>query len=246
MAGWQEIHLDGQVAIVTGAASGLGLETVRLLASHGARVVLADVNTERVQALATELREGGADAVALTVDVASPQSVGDGVASVLDDLGRIDVLINAAGVDVTASATDLTPEDWRRVLGVNLDGPFLVSRAVLPAMRKQGGGHIVNVASTAAKRAWANASAYHASKWGLLGLSHALHVEGREYGVKVTAVVAGGMRTPFLFDRFPDLDPELLQDPACVAETILFALCQPRDTVIPELTVLPMRETSWP
>jgi len=246
MAGWQEIHLDGQVAIVTGAASGLGLETVRLLASHGARVVLADVNTERVQALATELREGGADAVALTVDVASPQSVGDGVASVLDDLGRIDVLINAAGVDVTASATDLTPEDWRRVLGVNLDGPFLMSRAVLPAMRKQGGGHIVNVASTAAKRAWANASAYHASKWGLLGLSHALHVEGREYGVKVTAVVAGGMRTPFLFDRFPDLDPELLQDPACVAETILFALCQPRDTVIPELTVLPMRETSWP
>ena len=246
MAGWQEIHLDGQVAIVTGAASGLGLETVRLLASHGARVVLADVNTERVQAWATELREGGADAVALTVDVASPQSVGDGVASVLDDLGRIDVLINAAGVDVTASATDLTPEDWRRVLGVNLDGPFLVSRAVLPAMRKQGGGHIVNVTSTAAKRAWANASAYHASKWGLLGLSHALHVEGREYGVKVTAVVAGGMRTPFLFDRFPDLDPELLQDPACVAETILFALCQPRDTVIPELTVLPMRETSWP
>ena len=246
MAGWQEIHLDGQVAIVTGAASGLGLETARLLASHGARVVLADVNTERVQALATELREGGADAVALTVDVASPQSVGDGVASVLDDLGRIDVLINAAGVDVTASATDLTPEDWRRVLGVNLDGPFLVSRAVLPTMRKQGGGHIVNVASTAAKRAWANASAYHASKWGLLGLSHALHVEGREYGVKVTAVVAGGMRTPFLFDRFPDLDPELLQDPACVAETILFALCQPRDTVIPELTVLPMRETSWP
>ena len=246
MAGWQEIHLDGQVAIVTGAASGLGLETVRLVASHGARVVLADVNAERVQALATELREGGADAVALTVDVASPQSVGDGVASVLDDLGRIDVLINAAGVDVTASATDLTPEDWRRVLGVNLDGPFLVSRAVLPTMRKQGGGHIVNVASTAAKRAWANASAYHASKWGLLGLSHALHVEGREYGVKVTAVVAGGMRTPFLFDRFPDLDPELLQDPACVAETILFALCQPRDTVIPELTVLPMRETSWP
>ena len=132
MAGWQEIHLDGQVAIVTGAASGLGLETVRLLASHGARVVLADVNTERVQALATELREGGADAVALTVDVASPQSVGDGVASVLDDLGRIDVLINAAGVDVTASATDLTPEDWRRVLGVNEhDGRTYLNREAL-------------------------------------------------------------------------------------------------------------------
>ena len=74
-------------------------------------------------------------------------------------------------------------------------------------MRYQGRGHIVNIVSTAAKRAWANASAYHASKWGLLGLSHALHVEARPQNVKVTAVVAGGMRTPFLLDRFPDLDP---------------------------------------
>ncbi len=132
------------------------------------------------------------------------------------------------------------------LLGVNLDGPFWMSRAALRVMRQQGSGHIVNVASTAAKRAWANAAAYHASKWGLLGLSHALHVEARAYGVKVTAIVAGGMRTPFLFDRFPDLDPALLQDPECVATTIAFVLAMPAGTVIPELTVLPMGETSWP
>jgi short-subunit dehydrogenase len=80
----------------------------------------------------------------------------------------------------------------------------------------------------------------------LLGLSHALHVEGRAVGIKVTAVVAGGMRTPFLLDRFPDIDLGLLQEPRNVAETIRFVLTQPEGTVIPEVTVLPMRETSWP
>jgi len=241
----QHVDLEGQVALITGAASGLGLATAKLLASQGMHAVLADLDHARAEESAAAIRGEGAEATAIAVDVADPQSSEEAIRQVMDELGRLDALINAAGVDVTASATELTPEEWRRVLGVNLDGPFWMSRAALPVMREQGGA-IVNVASTAAKRAWANASAYHASKWGLLGLSHALHVEGREHGVKVTAIVAGGMRTPFLFDRFPDLDPELLQDPECVAETILFALCQPRDTVIPELTVLPMRETSWP
>jgi NAD(P)-dependent dehydrogenase (short-subunit alcohol dehydrogenase family) len=108
------------------------------------------------------------------------------------------------------------------------------------------GGQNVYVPSTAAKRAWPNASAYHASKWGLLGLSHALHAELRPHGIRVTAVVAGGMRTPFLLDRFPDLDPTHLQDPASVAQAIRHALLLPRESVIAELTVLPMQETSWP
>ena len=93
---------------------------------------------------------------------------------------------------------------------------------------------------------WPNASAYHASKWGLLGLSHALHAELRPHGIKVCAVIAGGMETPFLLERFPDLDRSTLQDPANVAETIRHVLLQPQGTVIPEVMVLPMRETSWP
>jgi short-subunit dehydrogenase len=121
-----------------------------------------------------------------------------------------------------------------------------MSKLALGAMRPRKRGHIVNIVSTAAKRAWANASAYHASKWGLLGLSHALHVEARPHRVKVTAVVAGGMRTPFLLERFPELDPAVLQDPMNVAETVRFVLTQPEETVIPEVLVLPMRETSWP
>lgn len=95
-------------------------------------------------------------------------------------------------------------------------------------------------------RAWPNASAYHASKWGLVGLSHALHAELRGSGIKVSAVIAGGMRTPFLLERFPDIDVELLQDPMNVARAVKFVLTQPPETVIPEVMVLPMRETSWP
>src|SRR5690606_28959762 len=108
------------------------------------------------------------------------------------------------------------------------------------------GGHIVNIASTAARRAWPNASAYHASKWGLMGLSHALHAELRGSGIKVSAIVAGGMRTPCLLDRLPATDVELLQAPENVARAVRFVLTQPAETVIPEVMVLPMKETSWP
>jgi NAD(P)-dependent dehydrogenase (short-subunit alcohol dehydrogenase family) len=164
----------------------------------------------------------------------------------LERMGRLDILINNAGTDVTLPIDELSEEDWLRVIGTNLNGPFLLARRAAQHMRANGGGDIVNVASTAAKRAWPNASAYHASKWGLLGLSHALHAELRPQGIRVTAVIAGGMRTPFLLDRFPDIDPATLQEPANVARAIRQVLELPRETVVPELTVLPMRESSWP
>jgi NAD(P)-dependent dehydrogenase (short-subunit alcohol dehydrogenase family) len=122
----------------------------------------------------------------------------------------------------------------------------VLCRAAARLMKRQGRGHIVNVASTAAKRAWPNASAYHATKWGLLGLSYALHAELRPHGVRVCAVVAGGMRTPFLLERFPDIDTGTLQDPENVAETIRHVLMQPPGTAIAEVMVVPTGETSWP
>jgi NADP-dependent 3-hydroxy acid dehydrogenase YdfG len=168
------------------------------------------------------------------------------IATTVDRFGRLDVLINNAGTDVTAAFDEIEPDAWDRVIDVNLRGPAVMTRAALPHLRASDTGHIVNITSTAAKRAWPNASAYHASKWGLLGFSHAMHAEARAYGVKVTAVVCGGMRTPFLLERFRDLDPGLLQDPANVAETIRFVLSLPAESVVAEVTVLPMRETSWP
>jgi NAD(P)-dependent dehydrogenase (short-subunit alcohol dehydrogenase family) len=239
-------ELTGSVALVTGGGGGLGEAICRVLGAAGASVVVADVRAGPAHAVAAALRDEGARATALELDVCDERVVEAGVRRVVEEQGHLDVLINNAGVDVTRSVEELSVEEWDLVTRVNLRGPFVMAKAAMPLMRQNGGGQMVNVVSTAAKRTWANASAYHASKWGLLGLSHALHVEGRLHGIKVTAVVAGGMRTPFILDRFPDVDPASLQDPRNVAETIRFVLTRPPETVIPEIMVLPMRETSWP
>ncbi len=239
-------ELTGRVALVTGGGRGLGEALCRTLGDAGAIVVAADVRTDLAEGVAAAVRSSGGKASAIRLDVTDEAGAAEVVREVAAEFGALDVLINNAGIDVTIAFDALAVADWDRVLSVNLRGPFVMARHAFPLMRARGRGHIVNIVSTAAKRAWANAAAYHASKWGLLGLSHALHVEGRPHGVKVTAVIAGGMRTPFLLDRFPDLDPGLLQDPANVAATVRYVLSQPDETVIPEVTVLPMRETSWP
>lgn len=252
--------LHGQVALVTGGAGGLGQEICRMLLGEGVTVVIGDVRAEETGRAVEQLRatrNGTTTATsvaaapfvqvdAVDLDLTDAQSVERAVQTVLGRHGRLDILINNAGIDITLPLDEIEVVDWDRIMGVNLRGPFLLARLVFPIMQRQGGGQVVNITSTAAKRAWANASAYHASKWGLLGLSHALHVEGRAAGIGVTAIVAGGMRTPFLFDRFPDLDPDLLQEPSSVANAVRFVLTQPAGTVVPEITVLPIRETSWP
>lgn len=238
--------LAGKVALVTGGGRGLGEALCRSLAEAGAVVVAADIELKTAQVVAQSLREQGYESDALPIDVADDEQVMRALDNARERHGRLDILINNAGIDRTVSIEELTPEEWERIIAVNLTGPFLASRRAFPIMKAQGGGHIVNIVSTAAKRTWPNAAAYHASKWGLLGLSHALHVEGRPHGVKVTAVISGGLRTPFLLDRFPDIDLNVLQDPRHVADTVRYVLTQPAETVIPEVMVLPMRETSWP
>jgi NAD(P)-dependent dehydrogenase (short-subunit alcohol dehydrogenase family) len=239
-------ELAGRVALVTGGGQGLGEAICRSLAAAGATVVAADLREAAAQQVAASVVSEGGRATGLRLDVANAEQAGDVVRHVAGTYGRLDVLVNNAGIDVTAPVEELSVADWDRVSAVNLRGPFVMAKHALAVMRRQGGGHIVNIVSTAAKRTWANATIYHASKWGLLGLSHALHVEARPHGIKVTAVVSGGMRTPFILERFPDTDPGVLQDPANVADTIRYILTQPDESVIPEVMVLPMRETSWP
>jgi NAD(P)-dependent dehydrogenase (short-subunit alcohol dehydrogenase family) len=239
-------ELRGTVALVTGGAQGLGAAICRTLGAAGVVVVAADVQEERAAETVRAISADGGEGMALRLDVTDAAQAAEAVQQVVARYDRLDILINNAGLDVTLPVEELSVADFDRVLAVNLRGPFLLAKAVFPVMQRRGRGHIVNITSTAAKRAWANATAYHASKWGLLGLSHALHVEGRACGIKVTAIVNGGMRTPFILDRFPDTPLENLQDPKNVAETIRFLLMQPDETVIPEVTVLPVRETSWP
>jgi len=238
--------LHGKAVLVTGAASGLGAALAGRLAASGAAILGVDLQAARLADSMAQLREHGVQAHALAADITEPGAAQRLVEHALEVLGRLDVLVNNAGTDVTLPIAELPDGDWMRVVGTNLTAPFLLSKYAAGAMRRQGGGHIVNIASTAAKRAWPNASAYHASKWGLLGLSHALHAELRPENIRVTAVIAGGMRTPFLLDRFPGLDADSLQDPADVADAIHSVLVLPPTTVVAELTVLPLRETSWP
>jgi NAD(P)-dependent dehydrogenase (short-subunit alcohol dehydrogenase family) len=238
--------LAGRTALVTGGGRGLGREICLALGAAGMRVAVCDLVANTAEAVADELRSRDVAAAGIAMDVGDETSAARGWEEAERRLGPIAALVNNAGVDVTVPIEELAVDDFDRVMRTNLRGPFLLSRIALPRMRERGGGSIVNIVSTAAKRAWANALAYHSSKWGLLGFSHALHVEGRAANVKVTAVIAGGMRTPFLTERFPDLDLSTLQDPANVARAVRFALEQPDGTVIPELLVLPARETSWP
>ncbi|MCL4183374.1 MAG: SDR family oxidoreductase [Burkholderiaceae bacterium] len=242
--GGETFSLHDRVAIVTGGSRGLGAHVAQALAAAGAHVVIADIALERARQHAAALGEAGLRAVALPLDVGDEVQVQRLFDEVRERFGRVDAVINNAAIDVTAPIAELGTAQWERIVRTNLTGPFLMARHAAQAM--DGGGHIVNIASTASKRTWPNAAAYHATKWGLLGLSHALHAELRPRGIKVSAVVAGGMRTPFLLERFPDIDRDTLQDPANVARAVLFVLTQPPETVIPEIMVLPMRESSWP
>ena len=235
------LDLSGQVALVTGAGSGLGAVTARLLAEHGARVVLADINKEAASEVAAAF--GGRP---LYMDLADSGSIEGGIADVLGTEGKIDILVNAAGLDFIRSAAELALEEWDNVVDVNLRAPWLLAKLVMPHMMERGSGQILNVASTAAKKGWENAAAYASSKHGLLGLTQVLHAEGRRHGVRAMAVVPGGMRTNFFAALDPPPPPENLQPPETVARSILFMVSQPLDSVIHELIVTPMTETSYP
>jgi len=239
-------QLAGKTILVTGGASGLGAALCHVLASCGAEVAIGDINLDKAQTVAGLLEDAPGKVHALALDVGDPESAERAITQTLERFGKLDILVNNAGTDVTCPIDELGFGDWDRVMRTNLYGPFLLSKFAARRMRERGSGQIINIASTAAKRTWPNASAYHASKWGLLGLSHALHAELRAQNIKVTAVIAGGMRTPFLLDRFPDIDVSTLQDPVNVAQAVKSVMLLPEQTVIPEVMVLPMKESSWP
>src|SRR5205085_62048 len=244
--------LKGKVALVTGAGSGLGEATARAFAHAGCNVVCIDINGEAAERVRRDLASQDQDSkcIALQCDVSNAEAVFKRVDAVEAHFGRLVIVVNCAAVDHTLSVNEMTVEQWDPVINVNLRGPFLLAKAAMPMMQRQHSGHIINIASTAATRAWANAAAYHASKWGLRGFSRALGVEGRPDGIRVTTIIPGGMRTHF-FDRFaeqgiPMPDEQNLQDPATVADAIVYAAMVPRESALQEMIITPLTETSWP
>ena len=188
--------LTGKVAIVTGGASGIGEACVRQLYAEGASVLIADLREDAARALAESL---GDRALGTAVDIADPVSCEAMVTLAVRHFGRLDIAVNNAGISrPPASIIELPVEEWRRILSINLDGQFYCLKAEMRAMTVSGGGAIVNIASVMGAVAVEGASAYVASKHGLVGLTKAAALEGAALGIRVNAVGPGFVETPLL------------------------------------------------
>ncbi|MEU9145570.1 SDR family oxidoreductase [Streptomyces sp. NPDC048349] len=243
-----QVDLTGKQALVTGGARGLGAAIARRLAAAGASVLVADVRKDLAQELCADLVVTGGRARFVEMDVCDPDAVAAVLGDVEADGGRVDVLVNNAAVDVSKSVEHLTAEEVRHVVTTNLLGPMYLCLQTYRRMVAAGGGHIVNILSTAANRTWTEAGPYAASKSGLRAFTHTLFKEAQRdcTGIGVTGIIAGGMETAFITDRFPDADTALLQSPEIVADTVMYALSVPAGSVVGELVVVPRREPSWP
>jgi NAD(P)-dependent dehydrogenase (short-subunit alcohol dehydrogenase family) len=188
-------RFEGQTALVTGAARGLGLAAARRLADEGAQVALLDRDEEALEAAVGGLANRKADALSHAVDVTDEGQVRAAVESVLSATGRIDVLVNNAGIYPHFPFEELTFADWRRVLATNLDSVYLCSHAVYPGMRERGYGRIVNVSSSTFFIGYAGLSAYVASKGGIIGFTRALASEAGPHGITGNAVTPGLIAT---------------------------------------------------
>ena len=202
--GASEQELTGRVAIVTGAGAGIGAGIAATLADAGAAVAVADIDGEGAASTAKAIEKRGGRAITVTADVSDAREIDAMVRQTVTDLGGIDILVNNAGIATTELVEDLDEEKWRGVLDVNLTGPFLCCKAVLPHMRRKGWGRIVNVASVAAKRiSFTGAASYTASKAGLLGFTRHLAYEVAPHGINVNAICPGPTMTP-MYERNAD------------------------------------------
>jgi NAD(P)-dependent dehydrogenase (short-subunit alcohol dehydrogenase family) len=243
-------RLGGKAALVTGASSGLGRATAIALGRAGADVALVARSQGELDSVKEEVSKIGCRALTLPVDLASVDETAEAVRRTVEALGRIDVLVNAAGTDAPGTVEELDVEGWDRTLDVNLRAPFLLSKAAFPHMREAGGGIIVNISSVAGKRGWANASAYCASKFGLTGFTEALADEGKEHGIRAIVLYPGAMAT-----NWGAFSPEERQEgepnevaptrvlpPERVADLIAWLAASPPEFVLTEGIILPIEE----
>ena len=227
------MRLNDKVAIVTGAASGIGHEIAKTFAAEGARVVIADLNQKAADAAATEIGDKS-KAIGVVMDVTNEEQVDSGVARTVEQFGKVDVLVSNAGIQIVAPLDEFKFADWKRLLSIHLDGAFLTTRAVLRQMYKQGkGGSIIYMGSVHSKEASVLKAPYVTAKHGLIGLAKVVAKEGAKHGVRANVICPGFVRTPLVDKQIPEQAKELGISEADVIKNVML-----KDTVDGEFTTV--------
>ena len=240
--------LKEQVALITGAGSGIGASIAQVFVDHGAKLALAGRSSDKLHQVASDLP--AERVLCCSCDVADRAAVNSMVDEVRSHFGAVSLLVNSAGMNtLRRSVAEVDPEDWDRTVAVNLTGAFNCIRAVLPGMRKGGYGLVINIASIAAKRAMELAgAAYSASKHGMLALTHSLNEEEAEHGIRSTAICPGEVDTPILDRRPEPVGPEhrarILKPPE-IAAAALFVASLPGHACVPELIIKPVTQVYY-
>ena len=241
--------LQGRVAAITGASSGIGEATALALASEGVAVSLAARRRDRIDDLAARINDGGGRALAVETDVTDEAQANAFVQRTHTELGGLDALINNAGVMLLGPVAGAPTEQWRRMIEVNLLGLLYCTHAALPIMGSQGSGDIVNVASVAGRIAAMGSGVYNMTKWGVVGFSEALRQECAQANVRVTAIEPGWVDTelqghnehPLVVERMNKMIKTIdkILEPEDIARAIVFALSQPPHVSINEMLIRP-------
>jgi len=223
------MRLKNRIALITGAGSGIGEATALRFTEEGASVVLADIRSERIKDLAQKIRKKGGKVLSQRVDVQNRDEVEEVVQKTLKEFGRVDILINNAGLNIAAVAKKITEEQWSQLIDINLKGTFLCSRAVFTPMSKQRYGRIVNTASIWTEGHVGQAG-YSAAKAGVIGLTKTLALEYAKYQITVNCISPGTVETPMISNLSQEMRKEFLKgiplgrfaDPAEIARVHLF------------------------
>jgi NAD(P)-dependent dehydrogenase (short-subunit alcohol dehydrogenase family) len=233
-------QLEGKVAIVTGASRGIGKAIAISLAGEGASVVLAARSVEDLNKTQAQIISSGSRAEVVPTDVTSEQQILNLFARTMGIFGRLDILINNAGVFVNQPIEQMSTETWDWVVNIELRAPFICTREAFRIMRQQGGGRIINIGSISAQRVRPNTAPYNSSKFGLVGLTHTTALEGRQYGITCGCLHPG--ITGDLAKNAASKNPQPMMAYEQIAATAVYMACQPPDVNILELIQLPREQ----
>jgi len=238
------MNLEKQVAIVTGAGRGIGRAISIGLAMCGAHVVLVARTDSQLQEVAQSIRQGNGLATVIATDLGEERQIVAMFERVRQLLGRVDVLVNNAGIGIFGPLAEFAAEDFDRVISTNLRGTFLCCREAMKLMMRQKSGYIINISSVVGFKGYPNQAAYTASKHGVMGLTKSLAVEAQKYGIRVSAILPGGVNTGMVPDARPDLHLDELLKPEDIVQSVLYLLSLSEKAAVDQIYI--RRRTSSP